>query len=213
MTVRSILTVEAAATSYDLTTLEVIKDELRITTGASDDWLKRQIRNASKACANYCNRVFQSESVSETLYIERDAFPYQVPGNVIALQLARYPIVSVSSVTVNSDALDPATDFKINSEVGQVYRLNSDAMPMIWEAWPIVVEYVGGYAEVPADVEEATIRLVKKAWYARGRDPLVKVDEVAGVGRQEYWVSTGSEGNMTPDIADLLDNYRAPVTA
>lgn len=213
MTVRSILTVVTPAASYDLTTLAIVKTELKITGGDSDDWLKLQIKNASAAIANYCNRVFQSEKVSELLYVERDAFPYQVPGNVVALQLARWPIVAVTSVTVNGNALDPATDFKINDKVGQLYRLDFDAMPMLWEAWPVVVEYSGGFTDIPADVADACVLMVKKRWYARGRDPLVKVDEVAGVGRQEYWVSTGSEGAFPPDIADMIDNYRVPVTA
>lgn len=38
-----------------------------------------------------------------------------------------------------------------------------------------------------------------------------KQEDVPGVYSASYWVSTGGEGAMTPDVADLLDNYRVPV--
>jgi len=213
MTIRSILDVTAAAAGYDLTTLTVVKDELQIADTASDSWLSRQITNASKSIANYCNRVFQVETLTETLYIERDAYPYQVPGSTVGLQLARWPIKTLTSVTANGTVLTADTDYKVNKAVGQVYRLDMEGLPRLWDAWPTIIVYDAGYDTIPEDLADACVLMVKKRWYSRGRDPLVKVDEVAGIGRQEYWVSTGSDGAFPPDIADMIDNYRVPVTA
>jgi hypothetical protein len=67
------------------------------------------------------------------------------------------------------------------------------------------------YAYIPADIEDACLRMIFKAWQTRLRDPTLRVEETPNLGRREYWISTGTEGNFTPDILDILDNYRVPM--
>lgn len=208
----SILTVTNPATSYDLTTLANVKAELSLTDGASDAVLRRYISSASLAAMQYCNRVFSSEAVSEQFLPEHFHLP--VRGGVKPLQLARWPLISVASVTENSISLAVTTDYLSDPVNGQLTRLDSSADARRWSPLPLIVAYTAGYATIPLDIEDAIIRMVTKRYVAKGRDPALKQESIPGVREVQYWISTGAEsGNMTPDITDILDNYRVPVSA
>src|SRR5882724_10885208 len=97
---QSILTVTIAASSYELTELQDVKDELGVTNGANDTILARYISSASLAAMQYCNRVFSSETVSEKFLPEYWHLP--VRSGVKPLQLSRWPIQNVVSVTENA---------------------------------------------------------------------------------------------------------------
>jgi hypothetical protein len=214
-----ISTVTAPTGSYDLTTLADVKAELMITDDLSDTWLSSVISRISAQIRLYCNRVFQVETLQDAIYYQMDPYPYQVPGGVMQLQLSRWPIVSIASVTINNQIASPlvltqGTDFTVDPNTGILIRLNSyTGYPMIWEDDPTVIVYQAGYETVPLDLEDACIRLIKMKWFARTRDPLLKSTDDAGVGTQAFWVGSLGLGMMPPDIADLLDSYRVPVTA
>src|SRR5580704_1519164 len=111
---RIVTTVTTAASSYDLTTLAIVKDELAITDGASDATLKRYLSWASAALAQECNRVFAVETVQDQIWPQRDINPV-APGFEV-LQLSRWPIVSVASLI--EDATTPLvkdTDFVLDA--------------------------------------------------------------------------------------------------
>jgi hypothetical protein len=95
MAIEIITTVLSPAASYNLIDLPTVHDEMQIpaTDTSNDAWLNRGIAQVSRAIANYCNRVFPVETVQDLCYPERDAYPYQVPGGVRALQLRRWPIL------------------------------------------------------------------------------------------------------------------------
>lgn len=208
----AVFTVIAAASSYDLTTLAVVKDELVITGTDGDVSLNRYIKSCSAAVAQYCNRVFQAETVKDEFWLNRDLFPCAVPGGKSPLQLTRWPIVSITSVTENDVTLVDGADFRIDCKNGHLIRLDANGYPRNWPALAIAVQYIGGFATVPADVVEAVLRLIKKSWFSRGADPSLKSENVSGVYEYQRWFATGSEaGNMTPDVVDILDNYRIPI--
>jgi len=212
MGVSVVTAVVTAAKSADLVPLIQLKDDLAITSNKDDDYLKRTISRESAAAAQYCNRVFAVETVTDTIDLQRDAFPYQVPGGVRAVQLSRWPVVTLTSLTENGEALTEGTDFRVDYKSGQVLRLGVDATFVVpWQALPIVVTYSAGYATIPLDVQDAVTRMVKSRYLARTRDPYLKEDDVSGIGRQVFWVSNGTQGNLTPDVSDILDNYRVPV--
>lgn len=107
MAVETITTVLVAATAtapadpYDLTDLATARDELGITNAndtANDSFISRAITQSSRAIARYCNRVFAVETVQDQIYIQQDAYPWQVPGGVYPLQLSRWPLVDSSVV-------------------------------------------------------------------------------------------------------------------
>lgn len=209
----SILTVTSAASSYDLTTLANVKAELGITDGGSDAVLSRYISGASQAAAQFCNRVFPSETVSEQFLPRRyDRF---ICSGVAPLQLWRWPLITVTSVTEDDVLLVADQDFLVDAKNGQLTRVDSSSgFPRTWPNVAIVVVYSAGYASIPADLEDAIIRMVTKRWSAKGRDSTLKQQSIPGVLEQTFWIATGTEaGNMTPDVTDILDNYRVPVAA
>lgn len=212
MGIRVISTIIAAAESYDLTTLENVKSELNITDDASDAVLERYIAGASASIAQFCGRRFQVETVKDEFWPDREFYAYQVQGAIPSLQLSRWPAVTVSTVTENDIALDDGSDFSVDKDNGLLLRLDGLKYPTVWGAWPISVTYDGGFEPIPPDVEDAAIRMVKARFLAKGRDPNLKQENIVGVREVSYWIATGSDaGNMTPDIEDILDNYRPKV--
>ncbi|MCS3690943.1 phage head-tail connector protein [Bradyrhizobium elkanii] len=206
--------VTTPASSYDLASLSDVKDELGVKDNSSNALLQRYLTSASAAVAQYCNRVFPAETMTETFWASRDRGWRKVLPSVQDLQLSRWPVQSVTSVTENGNALVEDIDFKVNAENGQLVRLNTNGYPRMWPVYPIVVVYTGGFATIPADVEDAVIRMVTKRYVSKGRDPSLKQESIPGVREVQYWIATGADsGNMTPDITDILDNYRTPAIA
>lgn len=211
---RSILTVTSSSNTYDLTVLKTVKLELGIADKSKDEIIGIWIRQASGAIASYCNRVFAKETLQEEFWPERN---HTVPGNLSALQLTRWPVVSVTSVVENAVTLVDGTDFRIDYQTGQLTRLGSSGYPCSWHAWPIVVVYVAGYdllQTLPVDIERAAISLVKKLYFSAKRDPSLRAQEIDGVISNTYWIASGAEaGMLPPDVTDMLDSYRVPVAA
>jgi hypothetical protein len=201
---QSIVTVTSAADSYDLTTLANVKAELGITNGASDTLLARYITGASKAAMQFCNRVFAVETLSEQFLAGRN---WHSPK----LQLARYPLTAVTSVTEDEELLTAGEHYTPNYQNGQLLRLGGDSVSLsCWSSRSITAVYSSGYEAVPSDLEDAVIRMVTKRYSAKGRDATLKSEEIPGVMSATYWIATGDEaGNITPDVADILESYRA----
>jgi hypothetical protein len=155
--------VTTPASSYDLASLSDIKDELGVTDNTKNAILQRYLTSASAAVSQYCDRVFPAETMTETFWSQRDRWPRFIIGGVQDLQLCRWPIQSVTSVTENGTALVQDTDFKINKANGQLIRLDTNGYPTLWSCYPIMVVYVGGFATIPTDVQDAVIRMVTAA--------------------------------------------------
>jgi len=207
-----ITTVVAPAASADLATLSDVKTDLGITSNDENTYLKAQISRCSAAIAQYCNRTFVVETVRDDIWPDRDAYPFEIPPGIAPLQLSRWPIVSLTSVTENDTALVEDTDFSQDASKGHLIRLDALLYPKLWPTYKISVTYSAGYSTIPGDVVDALIRMVKARRDARNRDPMLKGRNIPGVIEQQWWVaSPGEQGNMTPDISDLLDNYRVPL--
>lgn len=196
---------------YDLTTLAAVKDELNITDNSKNALLRRYISGASAAAAQECNRVFPVETIMDEVWPHRDPTPGRVFGRFEPLTLSRYPIVSVASVIENGAALD-STGFRVDSEKGQLIRLGVNGLPTLWSSATVAVTFSAGFATIPADLEDAVIRMITKRYSAKGRDPTVTQQSIPGVMERRFWFATGDEaGNMTPDVMDVIDGYRVPL--
>jgi hypothetical protein len=226
MPVRIVSTLLTAASSYDLTTLDNIKDDLAIPSNdtSSDTTLARYITEQSLMVAQYCNRVFPIETVQDVIYPYRDPYPYQVTGMMPELQLSRWPIVSVTSVTdtvaVNtSNTLVADTDYIVDEARGWLTKIDPNTgYPTGWSPDQYTIEYLAGYFEAgsgipPADLEMAVLRMVTARFKARGRDPFLRTQGEPGVGNESYWIGAlpGQTGPFPPDIAAVLEKYRVPL--
>jgi hypothetical protein len=209
MPVDVISTVTVAANSYDLTDLTTVKTELGISGSTYDDQLGRYITVASIAAGQYCNRVFVVETVQDRFDI---TFPRLRFGGEEKLQTSRWPVITMTSLTENGTALVKDTDYKVDTSNGLLIRLDTNGDPTTWGQSPVIATYSVGFASIPADLEDAVIRMIRARWFAKDRDPFTRQENIPGVRDIAYWVPTGTDaGNMTPDVEDILDNYRQPV--
>lgn len=209
---RSIVTVNTAATETDLTTLERVKLELGITSDTSNDLLSAKINEASSAIQAYLGFVLGRETVTETFRPDT----YHVWRE--QLLLTRTPVVSITSaeeddVTVETD------EYEVDSGTGSLYRLDSSGYRSCWQFCKSAeVVYVAGYKmpgevgrNLPEAIEAACIALVRSFWFNRTRDPLVKSEEIPGVMSQSYWIGgVGQSGELPPDVITMLHPFRRP---
>lgn len=197
---KSVVTTPAA--SKDLTLLATVKTELGITGTTDDAWLSVQIQQASAFAVAYCNREFAKETLVDT-------FRPDAAANY--LSLTRWPVVTIGSVVEDDETLT-AADYEVDPAAGMLYRLDGDDERRRWAIAKIVVTYEAGYVlltDLTHDLERACIELIKRRWFARKRDPLVKGEEVPDVYNVQYWVNGSGSGAALPDdIALTLDKYR-----
>ena len=224
-----ITTVQTPAASTNLTTLLNVKTDLALSGAVPEDdiFLRRAIVQVTQAAQDYCNRTFAQQTYQDLVRPERDRAARFIPARRGYYKTAVSPLVSVTSVIEdylgdNQTTLVQGTDFEVDLTQNAIYRLDTNGQPRDWYSYPLQVIYVAGYTLppatsptplLPATVEDAVIRMLKAKWDARNRDPTLKVREVAGVGRDEFWISNTKDGAMTPDITDLLYAYRVNTVA
>ena len=200
----SILTVTVPAVAHGLTDLASVQAEMGLTGETTDAaYLNGQILTATAAIQSYCGRSFARETVREVF---RDVVAQR-------LTLARTPVASITSVTVDGEALD-AADYEADPDSGILYRLSLDAR-LAWVAAKVTVVYVAGYIlpgqanrTLPHDIQRACVLTVAANYSARGRDPLVRSEGAQDVGQVSYLdPRVGMEG-LPPQAAGLLNPYR-----
>lgn len=204
----SIVTVTVPAASFNLTTLPMVKTELGITDSGPNWWLDRKIERISAAISTYCDRIFAKQTYSEALRFGYSGADY--------LSLSEKPIVSITSINESGTDLT-GSDYEIDNRTGVVYRLRSDIRACWSGSNSSTIVYVAGYElpgstsrNLPFDIEEAALILMKGAYQAKGKDPALKSIDIPGVISEQFWIaSPGDEsGAFPPDVCSLLDPYR-----
>lgn len=196
-------TVVTVAGSRDLTTLETVKQELSITDSSKDAFIDRLIAEMSAFATTYCQRQFAQETLVDS---------FRPKSTVCSpLILSRAPVTSITSIVENGTALG-AGDYEYDPETGFVWRLNGSDQRIAWQCGKIEVTFVGGYellGDLPFEVERGVIEMVKEAFFAKTRDPMVKAEDVEGIGRQEFWVgNVPGGGAISQTAARYLDPHR-----
>ncbi len=214
-----ISSVQTPASTYNLVDLTTLKTLLGVTTSANDAYFTIVIGQASTAAQTYCNNPFVVETIQDQIWPPRDGIPWIFHGDRNALQLSRWPLISITSVVETianvQTTLVNGTDYIADMKHGQLIRLDSYGRPTKWNTDPVIVVYSAGYATVPADVFDTVIEMVKQRWYAQTRDPAIRSRNVSGIMETSYWFGSGpgSDGGLPPDIQARLDKYRVPVIA
>lgn len=206
----SVATVTTAPEATRLTTLERVKSELSITDAATDDLLAAKIDEASSDIEAHLGRTLNRATITQTFWGE--------PYGADYLILDRAPVASITSVTVD-DVTVESDEYRLNAGTGQLYKLDSSGYPEAW-IWckSIVVVFAAGYLlpeqadrDLPFSIEAAAISLVNSYWQQRGRDPLVRAEDIPGLGSVQYWVgSVGDRGELPPDVITKISPFRRP---
>lgn len=200
---RSSLTVISAASSYDLTDLATVKDELGITDGIQDEKLQRWITQASKAAAAYCKRVLVQETVAETF---RADIRWPVSETADFMPLSRYPVASITSVVSDGSTLD-ASSYALDASDGFLNYVTGNSRCHWSFCQSVVVTYLGGYSDIPEDIERAVIAMVTDFRSDAQRDPNMVEKEIEGVARYRWWAPSEAKVAMPVEISGLLDPY------
>jgi hypothetical protein len=199
--------------SRDLTTLANVKAELGLTDTTNDVLLKRYITAASSAAAQYCNRVFQVESLQDQfLYDGRSNLFRQGPE---ILQLSRWPIAELTSVVENNGVtLVEDTDFLTDVRRGQLTRIDSSGRKCHWSQCRSRFPTTRALTRFPrrrgcGDPHD------HRAVFQQGPRPHGPPGEPSQACCERHLLDSDriEAGNMSPDVADILDNYRVPVVA
>jgi hypothetical protein len=216
----SVFTVLVPAATHDVTTLDIVKDELGIDDNNSDTRLSRWITETSDYMERWCNRVFCLEQVSELWRSSEDfglywPTSYTTHGSFMEprpLVLRRYPIVQIDTINEQDTVLD-AINYEVDGEVGRVWRTTDDgAARMHWWGSPISVVYSGGWDgpdNMPPALQQACLTLIKIRNDGRTRDRLQRSQIVPGVLEEQWWnPATPGQPGMPPEVAEVLEAFR-----
>ena len=215
------LTVGTPATAKALVSLARVKRELGITTSRDDDILADKIAEASAAIVAHCRvaadqrgrRTFAEEGCAaafdadEMTRFDREITPLILPWRV--------PVTAIASIVENGITLAPG-DYQLEPMSALIWRMIA-GMRTNWAISFVVVTYTAGWdltgTELPSDIAGAALALVKSSWFGRLRDPLIKSEDVPGVGSTQWWVgSTGGDaGSLPQEVVDSLAPYRAAI--
>lgn len=193
---------------------------------SADAFLTRAILMNSTAIQTYVGMQFAVETIQDQInFVERRA-DWQNDNSLTCIQLSKGPgcvqptgwMLSVMSVVVTINGVEKTlvedTDFIVDVNKAQLIRISeTSGLPINWRPYLTTIIYEAGYTTIPADIDDACSRMVKKAFWARGRDPSIMEQSQGGLGSTKYWVTTAPEGNLPPEICDILDKYRTIVFA
>lgn len=206
------ITVATPAAITRLSTLDRAKTELGETGTANDAEIGKMLAEAGALAETYCGRVFARQTYSERLG----------PGRYSSVWLRRWPVVSLTSITLDGTAQDLTveTTYLLDGATGELRAL-SDGYPSAWcAAKSLVVVYAAGYLlpeqagrDLPADIESAVLALLRARWRAKGRDPNLRQITTEGVGSETFWISDQPGTSLPPEVEDMLAPYRMPVIA
>jgi len=209
------LEVFTPAASLLLTTRDAVKTDLEISLS---DTSKDSILDALIAAAS-------DEIQREFQFLCRQTYRETLPGyGSTRLMLSRTPIVSVSSVTHNSE---PITDYVIeNKETGFLYR----RLGWCWTAslgWKITgyvipnsedpqyqVEYVAGFlaadkpdSDMPAEIQRSATDTVKEWFLTLKRAADVQSKSVGDLSIT-YFTGNGAKMAVPPRAMSRLEKWR-----
>jgi uncharacterized phiE125 gp8 family phage protein len=196
-----VFTVTGQAANQDLASLAIAKDYLGITGSGSDVKIARWIVSASDAIARACLRVFASETISETLFLDQ---------SLESIVLRRYPVSSIATVTLDGIVLNLA-EYIVDPETGILLYLISGEKAK-WVGSKVEITYVAGYnltTSTPPSLSQACLALVAHQNSSEARDPMAKRVEIPDVMTIDYWVGgSGVAGELPPEVVSLIQPYR-----
>ena len=205
------ITVDTAAESEQLTTLANFKEYLTITVATDDTLIGNLIDRASKQIVSYTRREFAAQVITETLEGRFSQL----------LRLKRFPIISITTIKLET-VLVPAADYTVQRPaVGMVFREDKWEDTFAKYDYEVVYEYGFNLPsfttnplladDLPEDIELAAILLTKAMFLSRKRDSALQKETIPAVYSATYGGgSSGSGGDslLTPEIQTLLEPFR-----
>lgn len=205
-----VLTVSSAAADRKLLTLTEAKEALGITSSSQDAAITSLILRVSDLISREC-RVAGDGITPTTLRQETLVETLRPKATADQLLLSRRFLGTITSVVENDETLT-SSDYVKNAGAGFLTRLDEDDDETYWPVGKIVVTYQAGFATVPEDLKLAAIAAVREQYAVSYRDPMLRAEEVEGVGRFEYQSSLSTStvsSALSPQVCDMLAPYRS----
>jgi len=209
-----ILEVVTPAPNHDLVSLSDVREELEAPR-SQDARLRRYITAASAVVATFTRRVWREETVTETFYPSYFSgrswyWPAGNGGKPAPIVLSRYPVSSIGSANIGEEPpLDP-TSYLLDEAKGLLYY-RPDGEGYVYGGCgvnTVAITYTAGYAlaDVPPDVQQATMTMIRQRYFSHGRDPYLRSIEVPGVQSESYWAGP-DQSALPPESVGLLSKH------
>lgn len=143
----------------DLTNIETVKAWLAVTGTKDDVVLTRLVTQVSEAVEQYVSRTLKSASYTET----RDG-----PGGA-RLSMPNHPITAVASLSIDGVAIPAASNATANGYVFSPTLIALRGYVFTQGVMNVTVQYTGGYATIPGDIEQACIDWIGHIYRSRDR--------------------------------------------
>jgi len=208
-----------------LVSLADLKDYLGIVDNSQDTYLNGEIALFDETVLNYCNRVFEQTTVTETIYYDdfKDSMEHY---------LYHHPVISITSITEkhpdNSDVV--TTNYRLNKRVGKIEITDSDfyQRSFLFQNYNVgarlEIVYEAGYATVPLEIQEAIKSLIQ-ARYNKKQSGVdlnfgnnVQRMSIPGVMSIDFDYTLNNNerknkyGMLLGDYLNVFDNYRSERT-
>lgn len=188
-----------ALVDYAWTTLRDVKEELKITGTADDEFLTDLINRVTDFIEHYCDRRFKATTYTNEEY-SGDGTIYLVPRN--------WPINSIAKIDKRASDLNEDDWDEIDSEY---YHIVQPGREKIFKIGGFSlgtnnyrITYNAGYTTIPHDLVTVVHDLVKKYY----NDRLGSQMRSESLGEYSY---TRFENDLRAlGIDRILDMYRAP---
>lgn len=144
--------------AFGIVSLAVVKNELKILRNADDEILMGHILTASDLCEGPegTNRTWRRTIVTNEVHT----------GGTTSVQLARNPLLSITSVTADGSTLT-ANDYDVDLDSGRLYCSNGGLFPFSGRRRTLLVSYVAGATVIPAGVRSGTVEMVRHLYSPR----------------------------------------------
>ena len=173
-------------------------DDTETDADGNTDWdnlLERLLDEESDRVERFDGTLFVETETSETLYGDEDTVDDD-------LLLPDRPVTDVVSVDADGEALEVGTDVRVRETHVELL----DAAPIYsWPDGAIEVTWTYGYSEVPGDVRDAIVRLVRS-----------RLERIQSDGLESESLPTGQSASYRPpeDVIrgakETVSQYRPP---
>lgn len=214
------LTVTSAAATTALTTLETVKTALSVSADTEDEFIERQIDGITSRIVSEIIRAMPAVDGTRTIGLETLSQQYRLKARQTSLVIGRWVPqmpVTILSITEDDTVLE-TTDYEFNGGEGVLIRLSEDR-PICWSASKVVVSLTAGWLlpgdtgrNLPQNIEDAAIELIKLARFNRTRDPTLRQENILeGLYSYQLFAPSDAPGGIPENVAALLAPYCLPV--
>lgn len=190
----------------DPVTLAEAKAQLRITDTSQDDMITALVSAATISAQSVVQRLFVTQTVEWVL--EKWPACIDIPVAPVAFDTGIVSVKYIDWTTQTQKTLDPSLYVvkTIGPSVSIIPKF-ATIWPIVfpYSSEPIVVRFIAGsdVGDVPTNVKQAILLMVRHLYSLGERSPFIKRDRVEGIGEKYFQIDPGAV-DLIPDAAQAL---------